>query len=433
MDDIRASLAADNLGIIKLGKKLGIYTNWADFQIATATCSASPEKVWADAVAGEANVYMNKMGLTESNHLQLLSQLRGGAPVIRVSHQPNLFAGLNVLGLTLHACVIARTTGSVPVFVGIDYDEAGDQRFRTSLLPPTNGSTSVYLKSAVPKRQRRMIACSVPKPGIEDLRDWVRLQAQTAQHWRKRLGLPVYQKSLLSDLPYIEYVNKADSLTEFTLSLMVFYAKEVFGCDILAVRASRLLPYLNTFINELMKVLVEGDSSCANRLVWRTCGICYERCAAVPQNGSQIFAEWQCNSCNATGLELLDWTETVESEVGFVPAFVPRVTLCDAIDFRMAHSRGSIAYAGGVKHAFDSRLLALKAGLEIAPEFIWEPTNLFQPIWGNEKINEGWKKGKYSAFVLSEVFGNEKIVYELGQSVTPRRIRTQTKHYFTNE
>ncbi|HSE61889.1 MAG TPA: hypothetical protein VLA88_06390 [Candidatus Saccharimonadales bacterium] len=426
-NDARTKLAGSDPETTNLGRKLGIFTNWANFEVAAASCSAIPEKIWADAVVEEVSTYMDKMGLMESIHYQLLSYLRSGAPVIRVSHQPNLFAGLNVLGLTMYACEIAKMTGSIPVLVGVDYDEAGDQRFRTSLLPPTNGSAPVYLKGAVPRGLRRMVAYGVPKPDAEIVRDWIKLQEQTALHWRRHFKLFANQRYLISDLPYLEFLNRADSLTEFNLSLMVFYAKEVFGCDILAVPASRLLPNLNGPINELINTLVEADPTCANRLIWRICGTCYERCPTVPQNGSRLFAGWRCTFCHVADLETLDWTKMLELEVGSTPAFVPRVALCDAIDFRMARSRGSISYAGGVKHIFDSRLLALKAGLDIIPEFVWEPTNLFQFVPGEEKINEGWKKGKYSAFVLNDIFGSERLIHEIGQNVTPRRIRTQTK------
>ena len=417
MESIRSKLAAGDIKTTKHARKLEIYSGWTDFELAISKDNR-PEKTWAAAVVHESSAYMHKLGLMGDRRKELLHLIQSGAPVTRVSHQPNLFASLNILGLNHLAGDIADATKSVAVFVSIDYDEAGDQRFRSTILPPTSGSTPQYLSRAVPKDQRRAIACSIEKPSIQSLRYLLDTQKHSVKYWRRQLGLPPVRQSLLDTSLFEPYLANASSLAEFNLALIAHFTKEVFNKDIVVVQASKLLPHLNEQVNKLAGKLIAFEPTCANKLVWHICNKCYQRLPTkLKSEDGSILVEWNCTRCRLAATGPLDWTATINSAVEPVPAFVPRITLCDAIDFQLARSCGSISYAGGIRHILNSRILAQKAALKLGPEFIWDPDCL-QFVNDNEKSGKNWAMGKFSAFMLADLFGSERLRREIDRNIS---------------
>ena len=92
-----------------------------------------------------------------------------GSPTlyIQVCHQPNLFAGLNVLSLPT---ILADALTIVPeldrfaiLFRSNDYDVAGDRRFRVGLIAQPS-ARPVIITGAIPRRMRNCVAYLLPPP-----------------------------------------------------------------------------------------------------------------------------------------------------------------------------------------------------------------------------------------------------------------------------
>jgi hypothetical protein len=166
MTDIRSKLFVKTSASNKEMSDLGVHTEWPAFLSALKTVDL-PSKTWVYGVTNESTAYLERMNLFNMQHKNLIGEIKNTSPILRVSHQPNLFAGLNIMGLNFLMSNALKALDAVPIFVSIDYDEAGDQRFRAPMLPSAQGQNLIYLRGAVPRSRRRAIACSIEKPRIE--------------------------------------------------------------------------------------------------------------------------------------------------------------------------------------------------------------------------------------------------------------------------
>src|ERR1700704_5814665 len=125
MSNTRDALRARDPGLLERIRNLAIYTDWQAFLAGCAAYDGKTTNKWVEAVTVESAAYLERLGLMDESAHTLLGRLRSGDSVVRVSHQPNLFAGLNISGLNILADKAARETNSVVIFIGIDYDDAG--------------------------------------------------------------------------------------------------------------------------------------------------------------------------------------------------------------------------------------------------------------------------------------------------------------------
>lgn len=319
-------------------------------------------------------------------------RLRAGAPLLRVSHQPNVLAALSIIGLALLQRDLATAVSweGVPpviVFACVDHDAAGDRRFRSPRVPAWDRKGLVSLGGAVPKRDHDRPPVVLPPLDPLTLERWFSTMEQSTMHWGSRLqefGGAVAEdrecrrrlrETITSLKPRLE---ASDNLGEAARAMISQLLNGAWGLDVLCVSESELLPMLSEELVDLLGRGRFGDRGC---WLWRVCPTCLKRRIARVTLGARgrPVAAWTCQEC-AVGeaRERIDFARLVGAPGRQIPAFLPRVEVEDEIDLCIYRAIGGVTYAGGVGHLVHHRESQPPATL-LPPEFSWEPKRLILP------------------------------------------------------
>jgi hypothetical protein len=337
--------------------------------------------------------------------------------LLRVSHQPNLFASLNIVGL-LSIAGSVQLDGARTVFVGLDYDSADDQRFRSGLVPAASHDRSVVLGGMIGRQERNRVAASLPPrdPAVV-LRASTALR-QSVGHWRRaqRTFTGGTRRDSAAVGPYeaiAQYgagLSAPGRLTDAAISGIARLANEHLGLEVLPLASSDLIAAAAESAGGIVRDLLRRDGGAADQLAWRICDGCYMRCpSSLHISDDEVIASWVCTRCAAAQVEPLDFGADTDA----LPRFVPRIHLCDAIDLTLLGSTVSLAYAGGAKHSFDSRVEYVDGGGTVVPEFVWDPTNIDAgqgwPADEGTHVHEQRRRGRYSAWWYLGVIGPDAL------------------------
>lgn len=371
-----------------------------------------PNSAWRLSTIQKAQDFLIRHDAFSANHQQSIQRIISGCPIVRVSHQPNLFAGLNIGGLLIIAEELAKKSGGIVVFVSIDYDDAGDQRFRSPILPPLQGKNPIHIKGAVKKADRQKVAFAAPAPDIETAKSWVALHKQVAAHFGSN---PSGSFSSLARLPITKLLSQSKSLTDFNLALLLHLSSFINDAPVIFVQASQCLPLLASNINLLVTKILRQYPEQSPNLVWRICDFCLRRChTTLTLQEPFIHCAWYCPSCSHKAEQMLDWTTRIEPKD--LPAFTPKVLLCDMIDHHIIQADVSVSYAGGIEHSIASRTLykSLVGARDTKPEYTWRPSAM--PFDPNGELQHLWKSGRFSSYLYHELFGAKYLKESILQS-----------------
>lgn len=347
-----------------------------------------------------------------------IGHIKTGHPLMRIAHQPNLFAGLNILSLPIIASFASHLiSNALPdaenrvsvIFVFTDYDDASDQRFRTAFLPEWSRSGNLQLTGAVSKNQRRQIACSIATPEINTVTKWVDHYKRSVKYWSAKfasLGLPSNNTNDAIDIA--EYIGEltlktyvqSRSLTEANSVLISKILNDIWGLNVLCVPASRLLSAVYDKIiawtaaddNQRQLACVTAKT-CIDKSgldlsnftldfrrsgLWRICDMCLRRCSIeIARALTGTVGVWKCDHCGRQATEYLDEYSEILTDVGFIPKIVPKVMLCDLLEILEYDMRVGASYAGSIDHIVMSRLVATYLKKPVGPELIWDPREIF--------------------------------------------------------
>lgn len=350
----------------------------------------SHEQSVRDALADIAGRTHERFGTATPPVCDALRRLRLGAPILRVSHQPNLLAALNVVGLPLLQVLAApqlSTTGIAPVvlLVLVDHDAAGDRRFRAPQVPRSNG-VPLRLAGGVAKQDHDVPMGLVRPLSRDTALRWSQQLEQATAEWSRYLrphclniSDPAKARHLVRRHMdcFAQRMNECDSLAQGSASFNSHLLNTVLNLDVVCVPESQTLMALPDAVAAIAaaEAIKHPDST-----VWVVCDYCFERRAASVSNhgDGDLVAKWACKDCLPSGRsEPVRFDAAVShSDVSF-PRFLPRVGLSDRLDVELYRAAGGISYAGGASHVLAAREAAYGRGDDPAPELIWEPVGVY--------------------------------------------------------
>ncbi len=291
--------------------------------------------------------------------------------MLRVSHQPNSLAALNILlpHLVLDEVAddVETRTASRPViiFCMVDYDDAGDTRFRTPVLCPSPQQLRA-LPSAVPKALHRTVAAAVPTPATHVIKTWHEATLGAVELWAawlRRAGIPVnsHKDVMAVALEYLKQLSScmssASSLVEANAYSIAWLLTHMWHLDVLFVYERSLWAHVGEDLTRLVDLAISTDTSREYRIgVWVLCECCSKRCDGVVKRAHMgMSVTWRCSTCDHhPRRDYLDWSANA-SVGGELPRFVPKVGLSDLADISLYGFDGAAGYAGGIQHVLRSR------------------------------------------------------------------------------
>lgn len=312
--------------------------------------------------------------------------------LVLTAHQPNLLASAAVIAPSIVAHQVARETGANVMFKAVDYDVAGDQRFRSPVLPSISVKTggALILGGAVPKRRRKQIASSVEMPdGVVER--WRETYEQSLRSWlRSGAGATPPR-----DMNYLEPIEKRliidAGIAQLDADLLDL------GIPIEVSKASTLWARsASDLISKLIELGLLADST--DLWLWYVCPTCHQRSPACL---TPIEVTSNCRTCDSGD---------VSESLPFDPRlWVPRVGLCNLFDLLVLRPTSIVLYAGSQIH-FESSVSSLKAlGLPVPERFYVALDRLLPPphFSVQERHEDLLSRGRFSCrFMIDASGGN---------------------------
>ncbi len=329
-----------------------------------------------------------------------IERLLGNAPILNASHQPNTFLS-QVISSEVDPLHQAATNFPIDtlmerpiiMFFCIDYDDAGDSRYRTGLIPTYAKAAAAHLSGAVPRRYHHTISATVPAPSAKVVQRWeaaldmsIRM---TSHHWPPdlRSSLPSVRHSAqyLIDSVRDTYGNFS-TLSAANIRMMSFVSNVVSGSATIFVAGTEVLKRIGSALNESLELLAAavGELGTADlyRHYWRVCESCGSRARCAAGRGKLI--RWECGRCHSSGEQHLDLTEQSAVLGVELPAFVPRVSMCNALDLQIYRFAATSMYVRGVGHMNRSRNIYETTDQPLPPLLAWDPHELLAPLGSSE-------------------------------------------------
>lgn len=369
-------------------------------------------------------------------------RLSAGAPIIRIFHQPNTIAALNIIGLLDLARYLMKNpswgeTQPVILFIALDYDKADDKRFRNPVIPTFSKDGLLSLKGVVPNKIKKQIACAIRAPQTEDSLKWIKFLEESAKYWRPVLKKSDYSvrskrditdKSKLISEAFSRIYVPNNSITLANTMAIAWFIVKVLNLDVLFIPASWLLQYsyddilfllsidddkvasINRSIRQLYKQLnitpnfKEVDFK--NRGVWRLCNNCYVRkpITIVNVSSGEIIGEWRCDECGIETTENLNKFELIDTHLGAIPKVIPSVMVCNLLETISYRFQTAINYAGSIQHLLLSKVACRELDIPMMRDYIWEPSVLFDKSSinnGLDTIDRGLSSEQKSDWVIA--------------------------------
>lgn len=340
---------------------------------------------------------------------------------VRVTHQPNAWMGLNVAGLAVLSAEATPRPGAV-VFVGHDYDAAGDRRFRVGLVPGASGK-DVRLSGIVPKKSAKKVALALRPPEMSLLEQHLQSLHQSVATWRRRFGLGTCfaDDQRNPDRLARNYARRIASSTRLTDGLTIAaaeFASDTFGIQVIPICSSDVVSVMGDDALLVLTEMMEDQASLSDKLVWRICPTCQGRAPvrSLSATRDQVLGLWYCSSCNSGDREPVQFHSGQEG----IPAFVPRVGLCDRLELLLLDYDAAVSYAGGLEHTVASRSRLARTSHRLPPELVWEPSGMFDDWVSSgkvsEELTEGIAKGRYAALWFCGLASERRLYNEIVNS-----------------
>jgi hypothetical protein len=384
-----------------------LHGDFAKYRIAvTLFMRLQPSYGPSDAVRAALAMVSSDQRLSRPSIAHEHSRLNAGAPILRISHQPNILAALNIVGLAVLQSQLRVTslsdtaTAPVVIFVSNDYDAAGDRRFRTPVVPGWASEGTIALTGAVDRRHFARPAILAPRPELELFERWRGSVEQSAKFWATAVGrhravnheVAIRCRDIMERLCVI--AAQTTNASSAGMAVLEAIVNDILGLDVICVSEARLIPLLAQEIHEQLAVASPNE---IHSWIWRICPRCFAYCHV--ECVTRTHCRWRCGECREGATrEHIDFTILVYDGERACPAFLPRVALQDRIDQAVYRAAGGISYAGSVPHLVESRMVSAEAGDILAPEYGWEPAGLFRNEYGHASTASSYIERAKCAF-----------------------------------
>lgn len=367
----------------------------------SAVLNQSIIKTWNDewrcAAYRSASQFFLRNPKGKSKHLYLLDQVLKGSEISIWAHQPNILASCGVVAPAFQLYSQYKETKSIPLFLVIDYDEGGDQRFRSPCLPslPNTNGSRYFLNGAVRKSDRKKLANTL-FIADETIRSWEVKYQQNMLFWRGQYHNKEPSKKRVSafSMFYGRRITEASTLQILNdLSKVgITDILPVFASDIWSSVISSAVLFLYDFVRQGIS---EGCE-----LLWWICPSCLERKQCFINYPGTVVAN--CLSCS-TGI-----SKSITNIQA--PEFIPQHQLCNMIDVMFANANKYFMYHRSKTHFEKTCSTVESTGFRNLGSRCYTELERFNPPLHtfNNKHEADWNTGKYSFGYTLDLFFNQK-------------------------
>lgn len=123
--------------------------------------------------------FHTKAGSLSEDICSRIHELRGGANIILMAHQPNIFPTIAIIEpifYLVESCKLAQErTGRryVPVFMFVDYDVADDKRFYKCAIPIISKPYTKHIRLSIPHSTRNDVMFNIERPPLKVVESWI--------------------------------------------------------------------------------------------------------------------------------------------------------------------------------------------------------------------------------------------------------------------
>ncbi|MEA3018328.1 MAG: hypothetical protein QOI38_3050 [Sphingomonadales bacterium] len=303
--------------------------------------------------------------------------------VVKLVHQPNLFAYTKLIGQFAAAALLSeRLHGATPVFGFIDYDVVSNERFRRALLPDVTGAKGtvrIQLPAAAMKH-RTQIASRSPPPDHE----WaVRVGQEVSRivGGYRKAGVQVIGEDIEAELcrDLVMATERAANLADCCAILLSRFINGRLGLDIPFVPMSVLWeaaatdhahlacdPAVGRALKSARLLLasygVEVVSRDSPGLPWWGICMCGSR-AALNVDGSFT------NPCSHCGRS--EGVVSQRSKAESIQSSAPTILLHNLLNMSGFGFGAGVSHLGSADHILLHSLAMSLAGLNPLPQWLW--------------------------------------------------------------
>lgn len=190
-----------------------------------------------------------------------IGELRNGAYIVVMPHQPNIFPSVAIVEpifYLVEACRLASEKSGkqfLPIFMFVDYDSAGDKRFRKCSIPITSKPYRKHLHLSIPSDKLNDTMFHIEKPPYAIVQNWMEDFRVAAKQFAKKSK---YSKSIGVYFKQIEEIicqcyEKADTFAEFNEFILDYIVNKCWKMSVLFFKGH--MQYLSTSVEfeELIK------------------------------------------------------------------------------------------------------------------------------------------------------------------------------------
>ena len=380
---------------------------------AETQCRITPQPVKPGFLAGLARQFHLRAGTLTGAVEQALEDYAGGAQSLRVAHQPNFFASVNVAGQAAVCYNLAQLLSPSPVqiFFIVDYDVNTDRRYRHAVLPSLSSHMGFHSLSAPAlHRKQEAFIFGEDKPDKAYLDHITQLIHAYSTHdlaiirethgysKANRHGLLARQEALQEHIT--SAFENGRSFAEMNAIFLSRYINIELKLPTIFVQGSLALTRASDHIEYLWSRSGDYYAACRSAAAaledievivsrslvpspdlapfWMKCDRDFARVAMYWTNRSHRSASGICARCGS-GVTITSKSVAKRSADPSQPALIPRVVWDDLLDGFAWGYLGGCSYRGGIEHYMFAAAVASRMGLQPLPEFISECMNTLGP------------------------------------------------------
>ena len=357
--------------------------------------------LWRKAGYASATRFTKNNKITCKDINKNISAVASNKPISIWVHQPNVLSSYAVLSSAIELYRYSKENNTIPVFVVLDYDEGGDQRFRAPCLPAIHPIRDFryFLNGAVRKKDRKKIAntLTISQDVLEKWKDRYR---NNLIYWSRYYNLDidvdvvncsdrfsVFHEKIITEASTLQILNDLESLN---ISGIV----PIFASDIWATVYKLAI--------ELSLRLVELKRLKQDEVVWWICPVCKERKRCSIERGSVI--ESKCNNCSTLYNKHID--NIVPHEV------LPQHQLCNLIDITFCNPDSFVFYQKTEQH-FEKTYsdISITEDINTKPRIYTYVDSFCPPTENYRQYNDrGWSKGVFSLRYILDLFSGNSVM-----------------------
>jgi hypothetical protein len=346
-----------------------------------------------------------------------------GKPIIRIAHQPNIFAYMGVYAQFIYLNQVANqlinkhSINCSQINLLIDFDEAGEKRFRQAKYPDLQRKEELFFINApISKKDFHKFMFMIEKPTSIVIEKWI-MQLKNAvknlptlssnnkdfkEDYGKRMKIfsQVEEEIWDSNL-------RATTLSEFNSFFLSKIINNYWKLPTIFFPSSKLLPFLGKYHEFLLSRYTDIRFTCENIVTslkkqgiiisnsirmnnttfpfWFKCTNCNTRVPMVIRSKSRYDIFGICENCQskyAFNLGSFENPNTEEVQGNLVPRVIFDI-LTDIVGWRIS---GGTGYIGAAESSIVAGICSSRLNWPVPPECLWTPKGIYDsPIENNFK------------------------------------------------